>query len=126
MSAPQREALPRELHHAGALELHHGDCQGGDEQADAIAVILGIRRIAHPPIARGLRAYCQCEEIRTPAPYLTRNHTIVVEVDRLIATPDGPSRLRSGTWSTIRYARLRQVPIVIIDVNGDVTREFEK
>jgi hypothetical protein len=36
--------------------------------------------------------------------YLQRNRDIVDATDVLLAAPDGPERVRSGTWSTVRYA----------------------
>ena len=38
-------------------------------------------------------------------PYLERNKNIVNAVDFIIAAPDGPEKVRSGTWSTVRYAK---------------------
>lgn len=118
MTDAQRDRLVIELHAYGAVELHHGDCTGADEQADAVAVALGIRRVAHPGPSAGLRAYCPCEEIREPAPFLVRNHRIVLETGLLIATPAGRETLRSGTWATIRFARRRVLPYLVITPRG--------
>jgi hypothetical protein len=118
MTDAQRERLIVELHAAGAVELHHGDCTGADEEADAVAVTLGIRRVAHPGPGRGLRAFCACEEIREPAPFLVRNHRIVLETGLLIAAPAGRETLRSQTWATIRFARRRVLPFLVITPRG--------
>jgi len=41
-----------------------------------------------------------------PTPYLSRNRAIVDETEMLIATPaEFTEQQRSGTWSTVRYAR---------------------
>jgi hypothetical protein len=51
------------------------------------------------------RAFCQGDVVLTPRPYLVRNRHIVDASSVLIATPKGDEELRSGTWSTVRYAR---------------------
>ncbi len=88
-----------------ATELHHGDCVGWDEIADYLASKLGIKRIAHPPTDPKYRAFCKSDEIRPEFPYLTRNHHIIDETEILLACPNAPETLRSGTWATVRYAR---------------------
>ena len=106
-------------------ELHHGDCIGGDEQAHNLAFPLGIRTVAHPPTNGKARAYCLADYSLKPRPYLDRNKDIVNAVDVLLAMPrlDQEER-RSGTWSTVRYARQVKKPIGIIWPNGNVTLEF--
>jgi hypothetical protein len=48
-------------------------------------------------------------------PYLERNKRIVDNVTLLIATPkEFHHTLRSGTWSTIRYAWKKKIDVVII------------
>lgn len=99
--------LKFELSKLGCTELHHGDCVGADAQAHAVALELGIPVVLHPPINMVKRAFCQgamrCEEARH---YLDRNQKIVDDVDILIACPFSPREMRrSGTWSTVRYAR---------------------
>lgn len=85
--------------------MHHGDCIVGDWLAHRIGRELGLRMIGHPPDNPKKRAFCDFDEIRPEKPYLERNRDIVDETDVLIGMPDGPERLRSGTWSTIRYGR---------------------
>ena len=118
MTDLQYAKLTHELHRLGATQLHHGDCRGSDEQADQIAADLGIYRVAHPPTSTGLRAFCASEEIREPAPFIVRDHTIVLETEILIGTPDRPEYRRSGTWTTLRYARRIQRPIIAITPAG--------
>lgn len=84
-------------------EFHHGDCIGADFHAHLVAHTLGVSIIIHPPTNLIKRAFCE-GTIREEKPYLKRNKDIVNETDLLIACPDGPEKLRSGTWSTIRYA----------------------
>ncbi|MBC24418.1 MAG: hypothetical protein CMJ32_10955 [Phycisphaerae bacterium] len=106
--------LRRTLVEMGATELHHGDCFGFDEQAHGVAVSLGLRTVAHPPINPALRAFCEADEVREPLDYLPRNREIVHSVDRMIAAPDGPEKQRSGTWSTVRYAKSKGVRGVVL------------
>lgn len=106
MSPRQRRQLAAILH--AVTEIHHGDCVGADEQAHELAVEAGIRRVVHPPSNPGKRAWCGIDDGSTvlPAkPYLARNRDIVDACDVLMAAPYGPEEVRSGTWSTVRYAR---------------------
>jgi hypothetical protein len=118
MNEQQKDLLLSELHRLGATELHHGDCVGADAQAHEVARKLGLHIVGHPPKASGLRAFCDCDEVREPAGFITRDHNIVLETQILIAAPDGPERVRSGTWTTVRYSRRLQRPNVIIMPGG--------
>jgi len=95
--------------------FHHGDCIGSDIIAVEIAQNIGYWTVAHPPDKDIYRAFHKSNEILEPKPYLQRNQDIVEESFMLIATPSGPEQTRSGTWSTIRYARLRRKPILILE-----------
>jgi len=98
--------------------FHHGDCTGADEKAAHLARHAGMRIICHPPTDSRLRANVVSDETRAPRPYLDRNHDIVDETTELIATPgEFEEQLRSGTWSTVRYARRqgRRVLVVLPD-----------
>ena len=86
-------------------ELHHGDCKGWDTQAHCIAESLKVKTIIHPPVDDRFRVFCKGDVILPEKPYLDRNKDIVNAVDFLIAAPDGPEKTRSGTWSTVRYAK---------------------
>lgn len=98
----------------GATELHHGDCTGWDEQAFKVARDLGLKTVAHPPTNDSFRAFTASDLILPPAPYLDRNKAIVRTVSRMIAAPDGPERQRSGTWSTIRFAKAQGVKGLVL------------
>lgn len=105
----------------GELELHHGDCVGSDAEAHRAAIDLGLRVVVHPPYDDKLRAFCSgADEVREPLPYLVRNRNIVDETDILIATPEGPEKLRSGTWATIRHAQRQGKPQFIVMPDGEV------
>jgi len=88
------------------LVFHHGDCIGADEEAHEIATGLGYLTVAHPPLNPYLRAFCAADTILEPKEYLVRNRDIVNDSHLVIGTPSTMEYVaRSGTWSTIAYAR---------------------
>jgi hypothetical protein len=94
----------------GQIEIHHGDCVGADKDFHDLCVSLSnkinIKIIIHPPTDNKLRAYCKSDFIEKEKEYLQRNKDIVNNSDILIACPfSSEEQLRSGTWSTIRYAK---------------------
>ena len=107
---------------AGAVRFHHGACIGSDEQAARIAKDLGYYIVAHPgynprnPEGRMYRSnFVGNDEVREEKPFIARDHDIVDETDHMIATPISEiEEVRSGTWSTIRFARKHQKPIEIV------------
>jgi len=102
-------------------EFHHGDCIGADEEAHNLVHRLmdDTIIIVHPPINGSKRAFCKGDETRKQKDYLDRNHDIVDETELLIACPkESEEVLRSGTWSTIRYARKMKKKLRIILPNG--------
>ena len=127
MTNEQAATVSKIFSELGEFELHHGDCIGADSQAHAITSacknLVGI--VVHPPIDSRKRAFCRycISDERAPREYLIRNHDIVDETERLIATPKSTEEeLRSGTWATIRYAHQqgRRVDIVLPDGSVDV------
>lgn len=107
------------VQHHGAMTLHHGDCVGGDAEAHAIALVLGLRVVIHPPANSKRQAFCKGPDDRVawrPArAYLERNREISDESQQLLAAPKGmEEEMRSGTWSTVRYARKTLKPTTII------------
>jgi hypothetical protein len=104
--------------------LHHGDCIGADAQAHDLARNKGLKVALHPPINPSKRAFCDADLIHQEADYLTRNRAIVNVTDGLIACPKSfEEELRSGTWSTVRYARRLGKPRVIVYPDGSVRNE---
>ena len=99
-------------------EFHHGMCVGSDEQAHAIIKDLKIKIVGHPPSFKKFMTDCLCDVTMKPFVYLERNKNIVNSSDIMIATPDTKEKIRSGTWSTIRYARKQGKRIYIIHKNG--------
>jgi hypothetical protein len=121
MTAAQQHQLEVLLRGLGVgSELHHGDCVGADDVAGQVAHRLDYRVVSHPPTNERLRAHSVADEVREPLDYLIRNRCIVDETEMLIAAPDGPERLHSGTWATIRYARSlgRRVVVLELGISG--------
>ena len=103
------------------VEFHHGDCIGADEEAHKLARALRFRIISHPSDIDDRRAFCRVRNPREPKPFLERNQDIVDETAFLIGAPDGPEKRRSGTWSTIRYARKKGRVIYVAYPDGKMT-----
>jgi len=98
-------------------EFHHGDCIGADAEAHHIVRTFfpHVKIIGHPPVNESKRAFCTFDEVRPADEYLVRNRAIVMCSDLLVATPgEAEEQLRSGTWSTVRYARHCEIPVKIL------------
>ena len=98
-------------------EVHHGDCINADAQFDAICQEFEIKIVIHPPTNTIHRAWCDgpLTTILEPKPYILRNHDIVDACSTLIAGPHRPEYIRSGTWSTVRYARKQNRTVIIVE-----------
>jgi hypothetical protein len=131
MTRPQLAAVASWLwdHALDISGAHHGDCIGADEQFDGQLDVFCITTVIHPPIVAAKRAFCLSKRKGAgavwetpPAEYLARNRHIVDGTDRLIATPgEMTEQLRSGTWSTVRYARRLKHPIRIFWPDGSTS-----
>lgn len=122
MTAAQRDAL-RDYLRGIRGEFHHGDCIGADSQAHDIALECGYTIVLHPPSNPSRRAWRRAETKRIERPYLNRNKYIVSETITLIAAPgEDKEQLRSGTWSTVRFARKQGKCVVIIFPDGAVSQ----
>ncbi len=129
MTDQQRRSFIAWAKGCGATEFHHGCCLGADEDAFDVftsADDLGFSRprtVAHPPKNRAMicsLAEMLSDEKKEPLEYLTRNRLIVLACDVLAACPKGMAEeLRSGTWSTIRFARSQGTPVVMFWPNGE-------
>lgn len=114
------------LRKKGYEVLHHGDCIGADAQADYLWHSLDGKTCIHPPIVAAKCAFCALQNgdtICIPEEYLSRNKWIVDQTSRLIVTPKTTTEvMRSGTWSTFRYAMQPKLkrPIHLIWPNGTV------
>lgn len=117
----QRTQLYHHLIDLGATEFHHGDCIGADKEAHDVALAAGVEIIVHPPENDKKRAFCEGYKRRAnPLPYLERNRRIVESCDVLIAAPkSNQEELRSGTWSTYRYAKRIGKAVILLGRNAD-------
>ncbi len=106
-------------------EFHHGGCVGADNVFHMLCRQLCSSSLIalHPPLNPSLRALVAGNITFVEMPYLVRNKSIVDNTECLIAMPDGPERVRSGTWSTVRYAAKQGKPVLIIWPDGHVTKE---
>ena len=123
MSEEQKSEFKKIIKSKECEEFHHGMCIGSDEQAHQIAKDTKIKVVGHPPSFKKFMATTECDITKKPFDYLKRNKNIVDEAEILIATPDVKEKVRSGTWSTIRYARKKGKRIYIIHKNGRTTIE---
>lgn len=111
----------QQLHNRGYRTFHHGDCVGADEEAHDIAVSLDYDIVIHPPLNESKRAFCDSKHVdvnvvvHEPKEYLQRNHDIVDTCAEMVACPaEITEQVRSGTWATVRYARKRKKPLIIL------------
>jgi hypothetical protein len=120
LAMDQRAALAAALasYHGS---FHYGDCIGADKQAHEIAKSCGYSITIHAPIKSNLRAWCKGDVEMPPRDYIARNRAIVDATQRLIVAPAGMAEeLRSGTWSTVRYAKKVGKPVSIVFPDGSV------
>lgn len=118
----QKEALYQRLLVLVPMEVHHGDCVGGDEVIHEFCLELGYPVVVHPPENNSYRAWTKGWASRLdPLPYIDRNRVIVRQTDALLACPAGPERQRSGTWSTVRFAQRTGKPVTLVWPDGRVT-----
>jgi len=108
MSPAQKELFEFVAREYNPTEFHHGDCEGADAEAHDIIrhINPSIRIVVHPPIYPYRRAYKKGDEMRPPYDYIPRDKNIVNEINYLIGAPlTDEEIIRSGTWTTIRYAK---------------------
>lgn len=130
MTERQHAALEALLAHfllgGGCADPHpallHGGCVGADAEADEIARRAGMRRRIWPGmVGSRFRSFCELvqpgtADVAPPEEPLARNRRIVQCCDLLVAAPQtAQERLRSGTWMTVRHARLVGRPVVVLD-----------
>ena len=116
MHDKQISQFVEEFNQLMVCEFHHGDCLGADEIShDIVFEFFPNATIhIHPPTNSIKRAYCKGGILHPEKPYMARNQDIIDACDILIAAPSGPEELRSGTWSTVRKARIAQKKIIIL------------
>lgn len=91
----------------------HGCAEGADTFFHECCLLNNIPIIGRPSYTNNLTGF---EFLHLPEAPLTRNKKIVDDCDVLIALPINPEveELRSGTWSTIRYAKKQSKQIIIV------------
>lgn len=106
---------------------HHGCCVGADEQFDMIVRLAkNFRGVVHHPCdppdkQMTIRPDLLRDAVRPIRKPLVRNMDIVIESHVMIGAPREmrPQR-RSGTWTTIGYAREAKKPMWIVFPNGSM------
>lgn len=125
MTEKQLEAFRTYISDRTITEFHHGDCIGADNQVHLIIerMVPKIKIFIHPPINSLYRAFLSGFKIYPAKNYLERNKDIVSETEFLIAAPkEYREKVRSGTWSTIRYAKQYLRIVIIIYPDGILER----
>lgn len=111
----------------GVFIIIHGDCVGADDKANDVFLKLFPQRkfILFPPKNRMLRAHSNIKFpenviLMDEMEYLERNKQIVDISDILIVLPKEEKNegIKSGTWFTVRYARIQKQTIIIIRPSG--------
>lgn len=124
---PQRDQVDKLFQLLRPSQFHHGDCVGADAEAhnrvhNYMYFTNALVEIhIHPPIDPKKRAWKQGDVLHPEKPYLERNWDIVVACEVLIATPHtSVEQKRSGTWSTVRYAKKNGKPVFVILPDGEI------
>lgn len=98
--------------------FRHGVCTGTDETSSIIMRNLrpDTYIIGHPPLLdTHLSNSAVFDALEDKYEYLERNKHIVDNSNLLVGIPDtDKEKLRSGTWSTIRYAKKKGVKVIIL------------
>lgn len=109
--------------------LHHGCCVGVDEYTTMICRLRDWHIVAHPPIIKSYfdsHSYNISDVKLQEKNYLDRNQDIVLDSTILIAIPETEQEtVRSGTWSTVRFARTLLRPILIVWPSGTIETDGE-
>ncbi len=122
----QVESLRKVLDELGNVTAaHHGDAEGADAAFHKVCLERQIPVEIHPPRDEKDRAYCEgAVRVHEARDFRAQGQAIVNACKLLIAMPDGyKEKLRSGTWTTIRYARKIARKILIIWPDGTLKRE---
>lgn len=98
----------------------HGACMGADTQFGEVVWDLrsrhdGITVEVFPSTSLRTRRRADSDYEHPPAPPLVRDQSMVDRADLVIAAPRTPvEQTRSGTWTTVRMARRRLLPIILL------------
>jgi hypothetical protein len=108
MSQHQKEQFVLKMFELSPTEFHHGDCEGADAEAHDIVreFLPDVKIVVYPPLSFRRRAMKQGDVTMEPESYVKRDYRIVDSTDILIGAPKTDTeQIRSGSWTTIRYAR---------------------
>jgi hypothetical protein len=98
-----------------SAEFHHGDCNGVDVEAAAIARELGYKIVCYPPKSSEEQGHFGGDIVHAPAGYLERDRAIVDACDVLIVVPKQMTwQPKGGTWYTHDYAVKTNKKIILI------------
>lgn len=101
--------------------MHNGDCIGADNQAGLLWLRLNRKILLHPPTEDKYRGFLPYYQSFEPRSYLYRDQHMVEMSKVLFATPyTFHEETRSGTWTTVRYARKLRRRIFIINPDGGI------
>lgn len=119
MTYPQEEKLTSLLKAFRPTVVVHGGCVGADSKFHKICRDQLKPRPRICVLPSNIRSkqgnWLGADFVAREAPPLERNDKIVRDVEVLIATPEQNEEImRSGTWATIRYAKKRNVPVIIL------------
>lgn len=105
--------------------LGHGLCIGADVEADDLTRSLPACKgiVGFPAKGVGAKAVPMEPELflewRTPRGPLLRNMDIAIWCDVMLATPkEEHMTIRSGTWTTCRYALQEEKPLFVVLPSG--------
>jgi len=118
MTQNQKEQFVVKLFELGLTEFHHGDCKGADAEAHDIVreFFPDVYIVIHPPELPYTQAFKQGDEHRVPGSYISRDKDIVDDSEYLIGAPlTDEEQWRSGSWTTIRYARKTNKPYTVLE-----------
>lgn len=118
MNQHQKEQFILKMQELNALIFIHGDCIGADSEAHDIVRTFfpNINIVIFPPIDYSKRAFKSADLLMDEDEYLTRNKMIVDHADFIFAAPKSNiEEQRSGTWSTVRYARKKDIPVFVLE-----------
>ena len=118
LTQSQKLKLIETLEKLHPSHVYHGDCIGADTEFHNICEDLAYTISICPPTDTKLRSFLQPTEngiVFKEKPYLSRNKDIVDFSDIVIVCPETKEeKLRSGTWSTWRYAKKKEKQIILI------------
>ena len=115
-------------HETEISQLHHGACIGADVDFHNICIDMEMIRLVHvhPSDNKNTNQLRQLKQIENVAMIwpietpLARDWTMVQHCDILLATPlQDDEVVRSGTWTTVRYARKLRKKVRLIRRSGE-------